>query len=80
MSRTAIIPLMLGASAALAATQDDAVLYRYRNETLSTSRYEPIAAFQKALDEKLTDLQAVRPPCHSRRLVRSRHAWPAPGA
>lgn len=47
------IPIALCASIAGASAQEDTLLYRYRGETMTTSKYGPIAAFQKALDEKL---------------------------
>jgi hypothetical protein len=47
------IPIALCASIAVASAQEDTLLYRYRGETLTTSKYGPIAAFQKALDAKL---------------------------
>jgi hypothetical protein len=44
---------MLFTSISAAAADEDKILYRYRGETLTTSEYGPIAAFQKSLDEKL---------------------------
>lgn len=41
-----------------AAAQDDTILYRYRDQTLTTSKYGPIAAFQTALNDVL---QSCRP-------------------
>ena len=48
-----VIPIALCALITSAAAQEDTILYRYRGETLTASKFGPIAAYQKALDEKL---------------------------
>lgn len=44
-----------------AAAQEDAILYRYRDQTLSTGKYGPIAAFQRALDTQLKSCSPAGP-------------------
>jgi hypothetical protein len=59
MLRILLFVSLLVASLSCEAAEEDTVLYRFRNETLRTSKYGPIAALQKALEQ---GLQACTPP------------------